>query len=112
MFISSLSSLVYCLRVRPEPNRMKHLSGAPLYGRLLASPTNTRLGWKGLPGINTLAYYENSLITPAKSFIVQAPRGYTRMENVKGASLQQRTLKFVNNCLNTNIYSYLVTPGG
>ncbi len=24
-------------------------SGAPLYGRLLASPTNIRLGWKGLP---------------------------------------------------------------
>ncbi len=25
---------------------MKHLSGAPLYGRLLALPTNIRLGWK------------------------------------------------------------------
>jgi hypothetical protein len=23
-------------------------------------PTNIRLGWKGLPGTNTLAYYENS----------------------------------------------------
>jgi hypothetical protein len=34
------------------------------------------------------------------------------MENVKGASLEQRTLKFVNNCLNTNIYSYLETSGG
>jgi hypothetical protein len=29
--------------------REKHLSGAKLYGRLLASPTNIRLGWKGLP---------------------------------------------------------------
>jgi hypothetical protein len=28
-------------------------------GRLLAFPTNTGLGWKGLPGTNTLAYYEN-----------------------------------------------------
>ncbi len=26
-------------------------------GRLLAVPTNTRLGWKGLPGTNTLAYF-------------------------------------------------------
>jgi hypothetical protein len=26
---------------------------------LLALPTKTRLGWKGLPGTNTLAYYEN-----------------------------------------------------
>jgi len=37
----------------------KHLSGAPLYGRPLPLPTNTRLGWTGLPGTNTLAYYEN-----------------------------------------------------
>ncbi len=27
-----------------------------LHSRVLA---NTRLGWKGLPGANTLAYYEN-----------------------------------------------------
>jgi hypothetical protein len=25
----------------------------------LASPTNIRLGWKGLPGTNTQAYHEN-----------------------------------------------------
>ncbi len=36
---------------------MKNLSGAPLYGRLLASPTKIRLGWKGLT--NNLAYFEN-----------------------------------------------------
>jgi hypothetical protein len=35
------------------------LSGAPLQDRLLASPTNIRLGWKGSPGTNTIAYYEN-----------------------------------------------------
>ncbi len=40
--------------------RVKLLSGAPLFGRLLALPANIRLGWKCLPGINTLAYYENS----------------------------------------------------
>jgi hypothetical protein len=28
--------------------------------------------WKGLPGTNTLAYYENPSITAVKSFIVQA----------------------------------------
>jgi len=27
---------------------------------LLASPTNIRLGWKGLPRTNTLAYFEKS----------------------------------------------------
>jgi hypothetical protein len=31
------------------------LSGAQLWGRLLASPTNIRLGWKGLPETNTQA---------------------------------------------------------
>ncbi len=30
--------------------------GAPLEGRLLASSTNIRLGWKGLPETNALAY--------------------------------------------------------
>jgi hypothetical protein len=28
-------------------------------GPSLASPTNIRLGWKGLPGTNTPANYEN-----------------------------------------------------
>jgi hypothetical protein len=27
--------------------------------KLLASPTNIRLGWKGMQETNTLAYYEN-----------------------------------------------------
>ncbi len=51
---------------------MKHLKGAPLYRRPLALPTSIRLGWKSLPGTNTLAYYENPYITAVKSFIVQA----------------------------------------
>jgi len=36
---------------------VKNLSGAPLKGRLLALPTNIRLGWRGLPQTNTPAYY-------------------------------------------------------
>ncbi len=42
-----------------EPTRVKHLTGAPLEGRLLALPTNTRPGWKSLPVTNPLAYYGN-----------------------------------------------------
>ncbi len=38
---------------------VKNLTGAPLCGRPLALPTNIRLGWKALPGTNTLPYYEN-----------------------------------------------------
>ncbi len=37
-------------------------SGAPLYGRLLALPTNIRPDWKGRPGTNALAYYEHLYI--------------------------------------------------
>jgi hypothetical protein len=48
------------LRVRPGAySRGEHIKGSSLKGRLLALPTNIRLGWKGLPGTNTLAYYEN-----------------------------------------------------
>jgi hypothetical protein len=36
--------------------RVRHLSGVPLKGRLLALPTNIKLGWKSLPGTNDLAY--------------------------------------------------------
>jgi hypothetical protein len=36
-----------------------NLRGAPIKGRPLALPSNIRLSWKGLPGTNTLAYYEN-----------------------------------------------------
>ncbi len=35
-------------------------------------PTKVGLGWKSLPGSNTLAYYENPLITAVISFIEQA----------------------------------------
>jgi hypothetical protein len=36
--VTSLSKLVLCLREKVEPAREKHLSGAPLLGRLLALP--------------------------------------------------------------------------
>jgi len=52
---------------------VKHLSGAPLYGRLLALLANIRLGWKRLPGTNALAYYEKLGLMTVKSFITLAP---------------------------------------
>ncbi len=48
---------------------MKRLSDATLQGRLLALPTKSGIGWKGLSGTNTLAYYENFQITDIKCFI-------------------------------------------
>jgi hypothetical protein len=38
----------------------KLLSGVPLYGKLLALPTNIRQGWKGLQGTNAPAYWVGS----------------------------------------------------
>ncbi len=52
-WISVISQSVCTWQAFPQPTRLKHLSGAPLQGRLLALPTNTRLCWIGLPGINT-----------------------------------------------------------
>ncbi len=36
--------------------RVKHLKGAPFFGRLLA----VKLGWKGLPEANTITIYFHS----------------------------------------------------
>jgi hypothetical protein len=47
------------------------LNGAPeryITGVSKALPTNIRLGWKGMPRTNTLAYYKNSQITTVKMF--------------------------------------------
>ncbi len=38
-----------------------------------ALPADIRLGWKGLPGTNALAYYEHSQITAAKGYITLCP---------------------------------------
>ena len=51
---------------------MEHLKCRPI-GLTLALSSNIRLGWKALPGTNTLAYYENSQITAVKSFLTLAP---------------------------------------
>ncbi len=66
---AGLSSLVWCLKFRPEPTWVEHLSGAPLQSNLLALREYIRLGWKGLPGTNTPAYYKDLQILDIKGFI-------------------------------------------
>ncbi len=81
--LACLSSLVRCLKVKPEPTRAKHLLGALLWGRLRALLTNIRLGWKGIPGTNHLAYRTHSQINnysfrinyDHKKFYNEASRG-------------------------------------
>ncbi len=41
-------------------------------GRLLALPSNIRLGWKCMEVTNTRAYYDTATITAVKSLTVQA----------------------------------------
>jgi len=65
----SLSRLPSCLRIRPEPTQVKHLSGAPVLGKLLALPINIRLGWKGQPRTKTFIK-----IRAIKIFIILAPK--------------------------------------
>ncbi len=74
MFVGKTRSLPYrgAPESLPKPTQVKHLSGAPLYGNLLALPTNIRLGWKGLSGTNALAYYEKAQLTAVKCFITLA----------------------------------------
>jgi hypothetical protein len=58
--MASLSILVDCLWVRPGAYPIvEHLKGTTL-GLAPFLPTNIRLGWKGFPKTNTLAYYEHS----------------------------------------------------
>jgi hypothetical protein len=58
--LAILSSLVYCLQVRPGAYpRVENQKGASL-GQALALTANIRLSWKGLEGTNALAYYEKS----------------------------------------------------
>jgi len=45
-------------KVRSQP-RVEHIKGA-LLRYAPALPANFRVGWKGLPGTNALAFYEKS----------------------------------------------------
>ncbi len=44
----------------------------------MAVPIKNCLGWKGLSGTDTLAYYENSQITDRKSLITLGPAQLSR----------------------------------
>jgi hypothetical protein len=52
---------------------VKHFSCVPLDVSLLALPTDNRLGWKGLPEKNTLAYYKKYVTYDRKSIVKLAP---------------------------------------
>jgi len=55
-----LPSKMFVRKAGAYPSEVKHLSGTPLKGKLLAMLTNNGQGRKGLQGANTIAYYKNS----------------------------------------------------
>jgi hypothetical protein len=58
--MASLSSLVYCLWARPGAYLIvEHLKGSSIE-EVPALQTDIRLGWKGLPWTNIIAYYKHS----------------------------------------------------
>jgi hypothetical protein len=67
--LTILTSLVYCLWVRPEPTQVKCYLATPVYGRLLLLPANIGLGWKGMPG----TYKHSSLL---RKFVLRTKKFY------------------------------------
>jgi len=70
-----IRAVIYKCRAYPKPTQVKPLAGVlgVSRGRLLALPTNIRLGWKGLQETNSLAYLKNSQFTVVKFFITLTP---------------------------------------
>ncbi len=60
--LECLQLLFTYLQVRLEPIRVEPITGLHSNGRLLAFPSNLRLGWKGMAVANTVAYYNTATI--------------------------------------------------
>ncbi len=65
--LTSPSSLVLCLWARQGAYPREEQQKVSSIGLAPDLPTNIRLGWKSLPGTNTLAYCKHLQITAVKS---------------------------------------------
>ncbi len=66
--LASLSNLVKCLQIRPEPTWVKPLSGAPLQDRFLALPIGVRVLPKG-------DYLDSATLRQAPALLTTIRRG-------------------------------------
>ncbi len=129
LFLTSISSLVNDLHVRVEPTLVD-----PLLSRLLTLPANVRQAGKACLDQTLFSYLESLSVKKKNRFIGLTPEvsssgptpwcarcpcgcrwGCTttcRSILVGSERMEQRALKNVNNCLDTNIYSYLQISGG
>jgi hypothetical protein len=71
--LAGLSSKVKCLLKRPEPTRVEQLSGAFLFGWLVALAENIKLSWKSSLETNTIAYLAHSEVRKKKKFCDEDP---------------------------------------
>jgi len=72
-FIRNLRIFVISYSVCPWQAQLNLMFAGEAGAYFQALPANIRLGWKGLPGTNTLAFYEHSSIAEANSFITLRP---------------------------------------
>ncbi len=101
-----------CLLVRTAAySRVEHLKDATLE-QALALPSSIRLGWKGLPCKNTLAYYKNYLFfftqarcLPDSSLIYKY---YTRLESF-GC---EKTLQLITKIRKLRTKSFIIMSSG
>jgi hypothetical protein len=99
-----------CWRARLELSCVKALFRCSTLGRLLALPANIRLGRKGLQCLKRPMDKRSSLFGPFISNVCRTLYNIEAIPNVR--QMEQQALKNGNNCLNTNIYSYLETSVG
>jgi len=66
---------------------VKHFSCVSLLDMLLALQTNIKIGWKGLPRANTLAYFEDSYVNVGhKNFVTLGPE-VSRIKNLPSGKI-------------------------
>ncbi len=91
--IKRITALIYGFR-----NKLEHLS------------LNTKLGWKVLPGINTLAYYGNSRISSYVEFILICKLDLFRAQTKKYINKIVKISKRVTSRITLKIFKIPTNP--
>ncbi len=74
----------------PEQTQVKHLTGAPFYGRLLALSIDIRVDWEKPARTNTLAYIEHLQITGC-----QFHKNFINVTNLKLKHFENTALHWI-----------------
>jgi hypothetical protein len=80
---------------------IKDLSGAPLQGSLLGLPTNKRLGWKGLPWTNTLAFSKIRKLLIKKLYNIGPSRATLSITTLRITAISIMILRIMTSSITT-----------